>query len=305
MSLELFNNPGNAAVELIESFPGNISLFLKREDQLHPQVSGNKWRKLKYNMIRALETNQPRILTFGGAFSNHIYATAAAGAACGVPTIGFIRGEVLQPLNDTLEQATSWGMKLVALSREDYRKKSDPEFLDQLTSRYGKGYVIPEGGTNSLAIRGCAEIANTPESYDYWCVSCGTGGTLAGLVVGLKQPGMVLGFPALKGGDFLENEIGKYLVGHEIDRYVDWQLITEYHFGGYAKISLELIEFIRHFHHKYKVLLDPIYTGKMMYGIFDMIKNGYFKANSRILALHTGGLQGISGIEKKHGIKVK
>ena len=305
MSLKLFNNPGKTPIEFIDRFSAGVSLYIKREDLIHPQVSGNKWRKLKYNMIQAIETNLPRVLTFGGAFSNHIHATAAAGAACGIRTIGLIRGEISQPLNPTLAEAAAWGMELVPISREDYRKKTEPRFLEQLLTRFGKFYLIPEGGTNPLAVKGCAEITQVQEHFDYWCISCGTGGTLAGLVTGLKYKTQVEGFPALKGGAFLENEINRQLIGTAVHPRVSWRLHTAYHFGGYAKISDELIDFIRTFKAQYQILLDPIYTGKMMFGIWNLIGEGFFKANSRILAVHTGGLQGIAGIEKKHGIKIK
>ena len=199
MPLEIFNHPVSAPIQFLDEFPGNIKLYLKREDLIHPSISGNKWRKLKYNMLRAHEINASSILTFGGAFSNHIYATAAAGAACGINTIGVIRGELVKPLNPTLKEASAWGMKLIPVSREEYKNKTSEEFLASLESKYGQYYLIPEGGSNVLALKGCAEIGSISEKFDYWCLSCGTGGTLAGLVSGLDKQSKVLGFPALKG----------------------------------------------------------------------------------------------------------
>jgi len=303
--LKIFEHPGQTPVQLIDRYEGNIELFMKREDLIHPLVSGNKWRKLKYNMIEAHTLGYNRIITFGGAFSNHVHATAAAGPACGLETIGIIRGDIVEPLNPTLRQASEWGMKLVAVTREEYRMRSDPEFQAELKKRFGNCYLIPEGGTNVLALKGCAEITIGTEKYDYWCVSCGTGGTLAGLLTGLGPDETVLGFPALKGGLFLKEEIKQVLNLAGVSSRARWELITDYHFGGYAKISKELVDFMVDFRKHYQILLDPIYTGKMMFGIADLLKQGFFRENSRILAIHTGGLQGITGIEKKYGINIK
>ena len=304
MSLEIFDKPGDTPVQLVESYPDNINLYIKREDLIHPTVSGNKWRKLKYNMIEAHKMGSSSILTFGGAFSNHIYATAAAGAACGIKTIGVIRGEIIQPLNPTLRQASDWGMKLVSISRQAFSKKTDPKFLSDLESEYGNFYLIPEGGSNTLALKGCAEIAAITQKFDYWCLSCGTGGTLAGLLSVLEHNEKALGFPALKGGEFLEYDIKRLLMNAKIKTTVKWELVHKYHFGGYAKITQELLDFIRDFKAFHSIILDPIYTAKMMFGVIDMIKKGSFPAYSNILAVHTGGLQGITGIEEKYGIKI-
>ena len=305
MSLKIFDHPGAAPVQFIGCFEDNIQLYIKREDLIHSVVSGNKWRKLKYNLIEARSQGCKKIITFGGAFSNHIHATAAAGAACGFETIGMIRGEIVKPLNPTLKQASEWGMQLLPVSRSEYRMKSDPEFLEQLKRRFGDYYLIPEGGTNLLALKGCAEMTRMEEKYHYWCVSCGTGGTLAGMLTGLGPEEQVLGFPALKGGQFLEKEINDLLQLAYTGSLPKWKLITDYHFGGYARISKELIDFIVDFREQYQILLDPIYTGKMMYGIMDLISKRAFPEDSRILAIHSGGLQGITGIEKKYGIEIK
>ena len=305
MSLAIFDNPGETPIQFVECFPDNIKLYIKREDLIHPLVSGNKWRKLKYNMIETGKRGCSSILTFGGAFSNHIHATAAAGAACGIKTIGVIRGEIVEPLNLTLKQASEWGMKLVSVSRQEFKRKTDPDFLSDLESKYGKFYLIPEGGTNTLALKGCAEMAQISQKFDYWCLSCGTGGTLSGLLSGLSSNDKVLGFPALKGAEFLEKDINRLLKRAGIKAYTPWRLVHDYHFGGYAKITRQLLDFISDFKANYKIILDPIYTGKMMFGVVDMIKKGYFSANSSILAIHTGGLQGITGIEEKYGKKIK
>ena len=304
MPIEIFNQPVSVPMQFLDEFPGNIKLYLKREDLIHPSISGNKWRKLKYNMLMAHEMKVSSIITFGGAFSNHIYATAAAGAACGINTIGVIRGEVVKPLNPTLKKASAWGMELVSVSRKAYKNKTSKEFLASLESKYGQYYLIPEGGSNVLALKGCAEIGSISEKFDYWCLSCGTGGTLAGLVSGVDKQSKVLGFPALKGGRFLQDDISNLLREANINSPVSWELITDYHFGGYAKLPDDLVTFIRKFRSKYEILLDPIYTSKMMFGVLDLIKKGFFPNNSSILALHTGGIQGFTGIEEKYGIKI-
>ncbi len=305
MSLSIFDHPRDTPVCFIECLEGDIQLYLKREDLIHPTISGNKFRKLKFNIIEAVKTGYDTILTFGGAFSNHIYATAAAGANSGLKTIGVIRGGIVEPLNSTLDQARKWGMELLPITRAEYKNKTDPVFLDQLQRRFGSFYLIPEGGSNSLALKGCKEITEVDEVFDYWCVSCGTGGTMAGMLAGLQSTESLLGFPALKGGKFLKADINGLLKQANIKVRCPWRLVTDYHFGGYAKISPELIEFIQNFKHKYQIQLDPIYTGKMLYGVYDLAKKGFFPTPSKVLAIHTGGFQGIAGIEKKYGIELK
>ncbi|WP_299444252.1 pyridoxal-phosphate dependent enzyme [uncultured Aquimarina sp.] len=277
-----------------------VSLFIKREDQIHDYVSGNKFRKLKYNLIEAQKLGFETILTFGGAYSNHIAATAAAGKIVGLQTIGVIRGEELAKdlnhtlsENDTLRFATDNRMKLKFVSRANYKEKASESFLEELKKEFGSFYCIPEGGTNVLAVKGCEEILTTrDEIFDYICCAVGTGGTISGIINASVGHQNIIGFPALK-GSFLSEEIEKYT------RKTNWNLIEEYHFGGYGKINLELIEFINKFREEQNIALDPIYTGKMMYGLFDRIKNGAFTKNTRILAVHTGGLQGIAGMNKK------
>lgn len=278
----------------------DISLFVKREDLLHPEVSGNKFRKLKYNLQQAKEQAQQRLLTFGGAFSNHIAAVAAAGQLMGFKTTGVIRGEELglnpaQTLadNPTLRFAASCGMEFLFVSREAYRQKESSEFLEDLKDRIGDFYLLPEGGTNKLAVKGCEEILETEEQgFDFVCCPAGTGGTIAGIINSSAARQEILGFPALK-GNFLKGEISKYT------NRKNWNLITDYHFGGYGKISEELVNFMNDFYRSYGLLLDPVYTGKMFFGIFDLIRGGRFPENSRILAVHTGGLQGIPGMNNR------
>ena len=279
-----------------------IRLYLKREDLLHPQISGNKWRKLKYNLQEAKNQGLNQLLTFGGAYSNHIYATAAAAKEAGLGCIGIIRGEETQPLNPTLAFAKSCGMKLHYVSRSEYRDKSNQEFREKLKERFGEFYLVPEGGSNSLAVKGCAEILDDVSlSLDVICVPVGTGGTMAGLIASTDK--RVLGFSALR-GDFLKDEVKSLLENSGETDKSNWSINTDFHFGGYAKINQELIDFIQGFKSKQGVLLDPIYSGKMMFGLYNLIEADYFKPGSTIMAIHTGGLQGWDGIKERFGVEV-
>ena len=279
----------------------DVSLYMKREDQIHPFISGNKYRKLKYNVLKADEQNKQTLLTFGGAYSNHISAVAFAGKEFGFNTIGIIRGDELGndlektvDQNITLRLAYDHGMEFKFISRSDYRLKHTDEFIEDLRKEFGDFYLVPEGGTNELAVKGCEEILKEEDKiFDFICCAIGTGGTIAGLINTENDSQKVLGFPALK-GDFLIKEIEKYTKAGK-----DWSLISDYHFGGFGKISEELITFINKFKEETGIPLDPIYTGKMMYGIVDLIKKGTFKKGTKILAIHTGGLQGIDGMNDR------
>ena len=285
----------NEEVNLDVFFDQKASLSIKREDLVHPFVSGNKFRKLKYNLLEVRHLGLSTILTFGGAYSNHIAAVAAAGNLAGLKTIGIIRGEELATCsekNATLVFAESENMKLYFVSRETYRLKSDPDYIETLKQKFGAFYLLPEGGTNKLAVKGCEEIlGKTDAVYDYICASVGTGGTLSGILNASKSHQTVLGFSALN-GTFQKELIKKY------SNKTNFDLIDTYCFGGYAKIDSQLIRFINEFKEHTGIPLDPVYTGKMIFGIIDLLKKGYFKENSRILAVHTGGLQGITGMNE-------
>ncbi|MFV8375202.1 1-aminocyclopropane-1-carboxylate deaminase/D-cysteine desulfhydrase [Flavobacterium sp. LB1P62] len=271
-------------------------MHIKREDLIHPFVSGNKFRKLKYNLLQAKEENQETVLTFGGAFSNHIAAVAFAGKEKGFKTIGIIRGDELGSKisgNPTLLFAQNCGMQLEFISREAYRLKNEISFLENLKQKFGSFYLIPEGGTNELAIKGCQEILTKDDAvFDYICCSVGTGGTISGIINSVLSHQKVLGFPALK-GDFLKEEIRNFAQNE------NWELITDYHFGGYGKVNNELIGFINQFYEDNQIPLDPIYTGKMVFGVIDLIHKNYFPDQSKILLIHTGGIQGIQGMNIK------
>lgn len=281
-----------------------IQLWIKRDDLIHADVQGNKWRKLKYNIQEAKRSNKKYILTFGGAYSNHIYATAAAGQLYNINTIGIVRGEKILPLNPTLNYAEGAGMELHFVDRKTYRLKE--KLLPSLDIPLGDCYVLPEGGTNALAIRGCQElgeeIIDQMESPpDFVGVSCGTGGTVAGIILSQKIETQVIGFSALK-GNFLEQEIKNHVINISKKPFdSNFSLETNYHFGGYAKHNSELLEFINYFRIQFQIQLDPIYTGKLFYGIFDLIKKDFFPDGSKIVAIHTGGLQGLHGFRERFG----
>ena len=297
----MFLKSKNSSVQQIQFSEINnkdVTLFIKREDELHPFISGNKYRKLKYNLVEAYNLNHNTLLTFGGAYSNHIAATAAAGFEHNFKTIGVIRGdelatnleEVLKN-NPTLKFASEHNMQFHFVSRSEYRSKTTPEFIAKLKVKFGNFYLVPEGGTNHFAVKGCEEILTEEDNqYDVICSAIGTGGTISGLINSTKKHQKVIGFPALK-GDFLQKEIEKYVVRND-----NWSISTDYHFGGYAKISEELITFINKFKSETCIPLDPVYTGKMLFGVVDLIQKDYFNKGTKILAIHTGGLQGIEGM---------
>lgn len=273
----------------------DIELVIKREDEIHPHISGNKYRKLKYNIMAARAQKIDTLLTFGGAYSNHISATASMGLKFGFKTIGIIRGEELVNKieeNPTLSFAQNNGMQFKFITRNLYREKGNSEFLDHLKEEFGNFYMLPEGGTNHLAIQGCEEILTKDDkSFDYICTSVGTGGTISGIINSAEPNQKIIGFSSLK-GTFLIDEIVKWTKRN------NWELNSDYHFGGYAKTNNELIAFINKFKSTTGIPLDPIYTGKMLYGIVKMVQKQEFKKGSSILLIHTGGLQGIEGMNK-------
>jgi len=290
----------NQHVQLPLLKQNQVSLFLKREDIIHPLISGNKYRKLKYNLIEAKRLGYTTLLTFGGAFSNHIAATACVGKEQHFNTIGIIRGEELVTKwqdNPTLKLAAAHGMRFHFVDRETFRNKGQVDFIEFLRQKFGAFYLLPEGGSNALAVKGCEEILEDSDGdFDVVCSSVGTGGTLAGLINSAAPNQRVMGFPALKATpsspvrQVLKKDIRKFA------KNTHWELVNDYHFGGYAKVSEDLIRFINSFKMETGIPLDPIYTAKMLFGILDMVKKGKFKKDSKILAIHTGGLQGIFGM---------
>lgn len=279
-----------------------VRLLVKRDDLLRineqSAFCGNKWRKMKYNLKEARRRGFNTLLTFGGAFSNHLAAVAEASKVFDFQTVGIVRGEEILPLNPTLQFCTNCGMHLHYIDRTTYRHKNEPAFLERLHQQFGDFYLIPEGGTNEFALQGGAEMVEEINNQfnsqlpDYIAVACGTGGTLAGIITGLKGKSQAIGFSVLKG--YVAQPLG-------CDIFKNWQIINGYHLGGYAKFKPELIHFINAFKTQFGIPLDPIYTGKLFYGLFDLIEKDFFPPGSTILAIHTGGLQGISGFNARYG----
>ena len=262
-----------------------IKLFLKRLDLDTPFYGGNKIFKLKYNLEEAKKQGHQQLLTFGGGFSNHIAAVAHAGKLHGFKTTGIIRGE--ENTNPVLQFATEQGMQLNFISRENYKLKNENNFLQYLLKKFGESYVLPEGGTNELAIKGCMEIISEEDNFDVVCVPCGTGGTLAGIILSLPKEKNALGFSALKGNFMIKNI--KKILKNINEPVAQWDVIEDYHFSGYAKFPANLINFIEAFKIKYAIAPDPVYNAKMLYGIIDLIKQDYFKKGTTIMAIITGG----------------
>ena len=284
-----------------------VRLLLWRDDLAHPDLPGNKARKLKFNLLRAREQGHHTLLTFGGAYSNHIAVVATAGRLFGFKTIGLIRGDAPAagtPLNPTLAQAAADGMALHYLDRSSYRRRNEAEFVAEQLARFGPAYVLPEGGTNTLALPGCAELVaeiRQAVDFDALAVAVGTGGTLAGLLTGLAGQQQAVGVAALKNGSFLRAEIDALTQQAVGQAYANYTLQNDYHFGGYAKYSADLMGFITRFRQQHGVLLDPIYTGKLLFGVLDLIGQGTFAPGSTVVAIHTGGQQAWAGWEERFG----
>ena len=287
-----------------------ITVSMLREDLLHPDISGNKWRKLKYNLLRAEQKQCEAILTFGGAFSNHIAATAAAGKAFGVKTVGIIRGEDADLSNSTLAYASDCGMEIHCVSRDVYKQKNESAYRHKLRQRFGNIWIVPEGGANYEGVNGCTEIlTEQTRDYNIIAVSCGTGTTLAGMALSLQPHQQLLGFPALKGKGYLRKEVFQHLKWFLMDdalaeEYLeDVQFHEAYHFGGFGKMDPTLVQFMNSFYQKHRIRLDGLYTGKMLFGLYDLVQADAFQQGDKLLVVHTGGLQGNKGLESRYGIR--
>ncbi len=266
-----------------------VRLYLKRDDLIHPELRGNKWRKLRLNLAAAREQGFTRLLTFGGAFSNHISATAAAGHHFGFDTVGVIRGEEHRPLNDTLAAAAEHGMKLTYLDRASYRRMLDPQILEGLLRRFGTCYVLPEGGSNALAARGCADVpAEIDVAFDVICCASGTGGTLAGIASGLHAGQRAIGFSALKGGQFLVDDVHRLQNQAFGTTFANWSIETGFHFGGFAKQTAELEAFITDFAARHGFRPERVYVAKMLYGLLTLTEQGRFAPGTTVVAVITG-----------------
>jgi 1-aminocyclopropane-1-carboxylate deaminase len=263
-----------------------IRLFVKRDDLIHPQISGNKWRKLKYNIEEMRRQNKNVMLTFGGAYSNHILATAAVGKEIGFKTIGIIRGEEAKEKSTVLRFAEQAGMHLHFISRADYKKKTTTEVFYELKKSFGEFYLVPEGGGNELGVMGCGEIVQEISfGFTHICCATGTGATLAGIALSLTSGKTAIGFCVHKGNESVEANIKRWTLSA-----ANFHLLNDYHCGGFAKSNEELESFVREFSEEVQIPVEPVYTGKMFYGIFDLLKKDFFPKGSVIVALHTGGV---------------
>jgi len=283
-----------------------VDVYVKRDDLIHPEISGNKWRKLKLNFEKFHQGKYESILTFGGAFSNHIAATASLGNSAGIKTIGIIRGEELTAeSNDTLKQASANGMKLIFVSRDKYSERYERIYHEELRREYGNILLIEEGGANFLGAMGIADcVKELNFEPDYIYTAAGTGTTSAGLLIATNKS-KIVSVPVLKNGEFLIDEIRNlvHLASFDeeltIEKMERLQLETDFHFGGYGKYNQELIDFINEIHKTHQLKLDQIYTAKMFYTFIENLKSGKIRSNSTVVLLHTGGIQGLSTIKSQ------
>jgi 1-aminocyclopropane-1-carboxylate deaminase len=286
----------------------NITVYLLREDEIHPVISGNKWRKLRFNIEKATQLNKKGILTFGGAHSNHLHATAEACKIANLKSIGIVRGENIE--SQTIVDCQKAGMELHFISREDYRMIETKEYLNSLNEKFDYPFIVPQGGDNFYGTLGCTEILKACNiEPDQIFVASGTGNTASGILISLKEQQKLFAVSALKGAfinDEIKSSVNNYIQNHIVtDEYLSQlRVLNEYHFGGFAKKNQDLVDFIQEFYKKHKIKLDPIYTSKMMFALYDQIEKGTIKSGSKVLAIHTGGLQGIVGFEKRYGINL-
>jgi 1-aminocyclopropane-1-carboxylate deaminase len=272
-----------------------VQVRMLRLDGIHPRICGNKWYKLKHNLLAARAQSAHTVLSFGGAYSNHLVALAAASKACGLRSIGIVRGEAPRVLNPALRFMEAQGMALHYISRSDYRNKEDPEFIRALEKRFGPFYQIPEGGSNLLGIKGCAEITahlqwSSEAAPRIVLMACGTAATLTGVVSAVPSDCEVVGISVLKGPDSLSPQVDAWLDQLACARVSRWSIKTQYHHGGYGKTGPALNDFINDFEGRTGIPLEPVYTGKMMWGLYQMIESGEIARGAEVIALHTGGL---------------
>ncbi|MFM5158467.1 1-aminocyclopropane-1-carboxylate deaminase/D-cysteine desulfhydrase [Aeromonas veronii] len=274
----------------------DVELWCKRDDLIHPAISGNKWRKLKYHLLHAREHGKRHLLSFGGAYSNHIHALAAAGYQTGLRTTGIIRGEADAVSNTTLRDARRWGMDLVFVDRQSYRRRQDPDWLAQFDAP--DTLIVPEGGSSPLAIPGVAElVGEVPFSPDLWVLPCASGGTLAGLIAGKRDREQILAIAVLKGGGFITDEVCRL---HPAATSIPgWRIALDHHDGGYAKFSPALWQWVQDFSADTGLPLEPIYSGKAMWGLFRELAAGRIAPGSKIVFIHTGGMQGLAGLREQ------
>ena len=273
----------------------NVSLSVKRDDLLHPIISGNKWRKLKYNLIAAHKQQCTNLVSFGGPFSNHLHALAAAGRIFGFSTTAIIRGPEIDSQNPTIRFLHACGMQCYAVDRKTYRLRNSPDYLSQLQAQFTSAFVIPEGGSNLFAIKGVAELSQSLPQFDHLITPVGSAGTLAGLIEGADQMQKIVGLAVLKQADYLIETIKT--LSPKACTQSNWRLFTDFHGGGYGRFTPEIWQFCQQMRSDYYLPLEPIYSGKLFHGLFQLIEQGYFKSGSQLCAIHTGGLQGLAGLK--------
>lgn len=292
------------------AYPYRVSVL--RLDKIHPEISGNKWFKLKHNIEAARKLGINQLITFGGAYSNHIAAAAACAKAQGLKIVGIIRGEENPENNPTLRKAAEDGMELHFVSREQYRLKHTGAFLQLLSEKFGGHYLIPEGGSNAEGVKGCAEILEGIADVEYVFCACGTGTTYAGLLASVKKAN-VIGISVLKGANLLPISVAQQVFEitgrnipvcgnecHHKPLLTEHAITNRYCFSGYAAYDQELVAFKKRFEEEHKIPLDYVYTAKLMYAVFDMMEKRCFPADSRLLIVHSGGLQGNRGFEERY-----
>jgi len=282
-----------------------VDVAVMRLDKLSPIMSGNKLFKLHQNIEFARDNHFSPIISFGGAYSNHIHALAMAGQYYGIDTVGIIRGDQPKKMSDTLQDALACGMQLEFVSRADYRSKNDDDYLESLSKRWPAGHIIPEGGSNTLGVNGCQSIvtllaSEIGNSYDAVALACGTGSTLAGIALAVPENKQVFGFPVLKGGDFLKEDVQQHLLKIDAAPRSNWQLVNGYDFGGYANVTDELVTFMTDMFESNALPLDGVYTAKALYGLLDQIEQSHFDSGQRVIFIHTGGLQGNRGFFERY-----
>lgn len=280
-----------------------VELWVKRDDLIHKVISGNKYRKLKYNIEKIQSEGYDHVLTFGGAHSNHISAAAFSCKKEDLKCTAIIRGEEPENLSPTLKEAKANGMVLIFVPRSEYKDRNNPNYLKELSNKFPDAFIIPEGGANELGIKGCEDIVIECQNeidFDFITVDCGTGATLSGMIRRLQPHQHAIGVQVLKGNDFISKEVEQF----SPDLSKKFEVWTNYHFGGYAKYRAELLEFMRWFYDQTGIKLDPVYTGKQFYAVFDQLKQGFFPNGSKIILTHTGGLQGIHGFEERYGMEI-
>lgn len=292
INLEIFSPVHQIKNKLFNEL--DLKVFIKRDDLIHPIISGNKWRKLKYILLKAQAENKTRLVTFGGAYSNHLLATAAAAAKFGFKATGIVRGEAVN--NDTLFLCKLHGMELIFTDRDSYRDKT--ALFEKHFGNNADAFFINEGGASAEGARGCSELTNElSETYDHIFCACGTGTTAAGIINGINEHQLSTQFnavPVFKNGEFMKDEVDRFLTAP-----TSYHLHTGYHFGGYGKTTPELISFIKQFVADTGILIEPVYTGKMLYAIFDLAQKSYFKSGEKILAVHSGGIWGLLGMKDR------